>query len=164
MIRTGLLPALAVVFAAQLVAQQVNPAVMERHPSANHGIAHYGKWASAVLAVAFTGLAAGEHASSDNAFGQLLDICRANPSKCTLGPSGGYTDPASEDLYQTSLHHERRARVRLLAGQASLVLAAGLFLADRGRRGNEPDNIPYRGLVVVEPEAGGARVGMRLTF
>lgn len=162
MIRTGLLPALAVTFAAQLVAQHVNPAVTERHASANHGIAHYGKWASAVLAVAFTGLAAREHASSDDAFSQLLDICHANASRCTVGSSGSYTDPTSEDLYQTSVHHERQARLRLLAGQASLLLAAGLFLADRGGRDGGPDNIPYH--LTLEARAGGAQVTMRFTF
>ena len=135
MIRIGLLPALAVTLAAPLPAQQVNPPVTADHASWNRGLVHYGKWVSVALAVAFTGLAAHEHARSDDAFSQLLDICRADTAKCALGPSGSYVDPTSEQLYQTSLQYTRQARVRLLAGQASLLLAAGLFLADRGRHG-----------------------------
>ena len=165
MIRIGLLPALAVMLAAPLAAQQVNPAVTAGHASSNRGLVHYGKWVSAALAVTFTGLGAHEHASSDRAFSQLLDVCRAAPANCVLGPGGTYLNPASEQMYQTSVDYERRARVRLLAGQASLLLAAGLFLADHGRDTNEPDNIPYHGLmVVVEPRGGGARVGVRLRF
>jgi hypothetical protein len=164
MTRLGLLPALAVTLAAPLAAQRVNPAVTAGHASRNRGLAHYGKWVSAALAVTFTGLGVHEHASSDQAFSQLLDNCRADPANCALGPSGNYIDPTSEQLYQASLHHARQARVRLLAGQASLLLAAGLFLADRGRHANEPGNIPYHGLVVVDAGGDGARVGVRFRF
>jgi hypothetical protein len=162
MIRIGVLPALALTLAAPLAAQRVNPAVTADHASGDHGLAHYGKWVSAALAVTFTGLGAYEHASSDRAFSQLLEICRADPATCALGPSGSYVDSSSEQLYQKSLHHARQARVRLLAGQASLLLAAGLFLADHGRHGNEPDNVPYH--LTVESRAGGARLGVRFTF
>jgi hypothetical protein len=165
MTRIGLFPALALTLAAPLAAQQVNPAVPADHASWNRGLVHYGKWVSAALAVTFTGLGAHEYASSDQAFSHLLDICRATPASCALGPSGTYVTPTNGQLYQTSIDYERRARVRLLAGQASLLLAAGLFLADRGRHANEPDNIPYHVLAVsVEPQAGGARVGVRVTF
>jgi hypothetical protein len=164
MIRLGLLPALAVTLAASLGAQQVNPAVAAGHGSSSSWLVHYGKWLSAAVAVTFTGLGAREYARSDDAFSQLLDICHADVAKCTLGPGGSYVNTASEDLYQTSLRYERRARVRLLAGQASLLLAAGLFLADHGGHGEGPGNIPYHGLVLVEQEAGGARVGVRVRF
>jgi hypothetical protein len=165
MTRIGLLPALAVTLAAPLAAQQVNPAVAASHGSWNRGLVHYGKWVSAALAVTFIGLGAREHASSDDAFSQLLDSCHADPANCALSPSGSYVNPASEQLYQMSTHFERRARVRLLAGQASLLLAAGLFLADHGRHADEPDNIPYHGLTVaVEPQAGAARLGVQLRF
>ena len=163
MTRIGLVPVFVVMLAAPLAAQRVDPTVT-RHGSWSRGLVHYGKWMSAALAVTFTGLGAREHASSDDAFSQLLQTCRADSAKCAIDPSGGYVNPASEALYQTSIHHERRARVRLLAAQASLLLAAGLFLADHGRGEEGPDNIPYHGLVFVDPEAGGARVGMRVRF
>jgi len=164
MIRIGLLVALAIMLVTRLPAQQGNPAVTGAKPSRGHGIAYYGKWVSAALAVTFTGLGAHEYSNSDDAFRQLLNTCRADAALCTLTPGGTYTSPASEGLYQTSLRYQRRARVRLLAGQASLLLAAGLFLADHGGRGNEPGNIPYPAFVVVEPRAGGARVGVRVKF
>jgi hypothetical protein len=162
MIRIGFLPALAVTLAAPLAAQRVDPAVTADHASWNRGLAHYGKWVSAALAVTFTGLGAHEHASSDQAFSQLLDVCRADPANCALGPGGSYVDPTSEQLYQKSLHYARLARVRLFAGQASLLLAAALFLADRRSLGSEPGNIPYH--LTVESRASGAQVGVRLRF
>ena len=162
MTRIGLVPVLAVMLAAPLAAQRVDPTVTARHGSWSRGLVHYGKWMSAALAVTFTGLGAREHASSDDAFSQLLEICRLDTAKCASDPSGGYVTPSSEALYQTSIHHERRARVRLLAAQASLLLAAGLFLADHGRGGDGPDNIPYH--LSVEAGADGARVGVRLKF
>jgi hypothetical protein len=162
MIRIGLVAAIAVTLAAPLSAQQVNPAATTRHASWNRGVVHYGKWVSAAMAVTFIGLGAHEYAKSDDAFSELLAICRADAAQCALNPGGNYANPTSEDLYQTSLHHERRARVRLLAGQASLLLAAGLFLADHGRRGSEPGNIPYH--LTVEARAGEALVGVRVRF
>ena len=164
MIRFGFVLAIAVLLAAPVAAQQVNPAATTRHASGNRGLIRYGKWVSAAMAASFIGFGAHEYARSDDAFGQLLDMCRADAAQCARNPGGTYVNQASEDLYQTSLHHERRARVRLLAGQASLLLAASLFLADHGRHGSEPGNIPYRGLILVEQQATGARVGLRVRF
>jgi hypothetical protein len=162
MTRIGLFPVLAVMLAGPLAAQQVNPAVSAHHAPWDHGWVHYGKWASAVLAATFIGLGAHEVARSDDAFHQLLTTCRVDVAKCVLDPSGAYVNPTNEQLYQTSLDYERRARVRLLAGQASLMLAAGLFLADRGRHADEPDNVPYH--LTVEPGADATRVGVRVQF
>jgi hypothetical protein len=161
MMRIGLLPAIAIACVAPLAAQQVNPAVTA-HAASKHGLAHYGKWLSAAAAITLTGLGAHEYASSDDAYRELRNICRADATRCAIGSSGSYTNAASEDLYQASIRYARRARVRLLAGQASLLLAAGLFLADHGRRGSEPGNIPYH--LTVESQGGGARVGVRVNF
>lgn len=164
MIRFGLILAVAVTLAAPLGAQLATPAAVTDHTPWHVGVVHYGKWLSAALAVTFTGLAAREHANSDDAYRQLLDACRSNAAQCALTPGGTYVNAASEELYQTSVQYQQRARAWLLAGQASLLLTAGLFLADHGRRGNEPGNVPYPGFVVVEPRVNGARVGMRFTF
>jgi hypothetical protein len=153
-----------VLLAGPLAAQQVNPAVTAHHAPWSHGLVHYGKWASAALAVTFIGLGAHEYARSDAAFRQLLTVCHADATQCARNASGTYVNPTSEQIYQTSIHYERRARVRLLAGQAGVLLAAALFLADRGREASGPGNIPYRGLILVEQQAAGARVGMRLRF
>ena len=160
-----LFPMLALAVAAPLTAQEVSPALHVRHAAWSRVLVHYGKWAAAATAVTFTALGAHEHQNSNRVFSQLLDRCRANVVDCTLGPDGSYLDPASEQLYQTSIHFDRRARLRLLLGQASLLASAGLFLADLRHHANGPDNIPYRGLkLTVEPRIDGARVGVRVMF
>ena len=117
----------------------------------------------AAAAVTFTALGAHEHQNSNAVFGQLLDRCRANTADCTLGPDGTYLDGASEQLYRSSVHFDRRARLRLLLGQASLLAGAGLFLADLRHRANGPGNIPYRGVKLwVAPRGSGAQVGVRV--
>lgn len=126
---------------------------------------HWGKWLVAGGAVAFTVMGAHEHASSNRDFRTLLSMCRANNADCLLGPDGRYVNPAAEQLYQSSIHFDRRARVRLLAGQATLLVAAGLFIADLAHHASGPGNKPFSPLEVgVDERTGGARVGVRLTF
>ena len=158
-----LVPMLALAIATPLAAQDVSPALHVRHATWSRGLVHYGKWVVAAAAVTFTALGAHEHQNSNAVFGELLDRCRANTADCTLGPDGKYIDAASEQLYQTSLHFDRRARLRLLLGQASLLAGAGLFLADLRHHATGPDNIPYRGLELwVAPRGSGAQVGVRV--
>ncbi len=126
------------------------------------GAAHYGKWLAAGVAVAFTAMGAHEHENSNRVFGQLLDLCRADGTACLLGPDGRYANPAAERLYQSSIDYDRRAHVRLLAGQGSLLVAAGLFIADLRHHTSGPGNIPLK--AAVDPRTGGARVGVRWNF
>jgi hypothetical protein len=146
-----------------LAAQQPHPAPTAERRAAGRGLPHYGKWLGAALAVTFTALAAREHSSSDRAFSQLLTMCRTNATDCRRNPDGTYTNPATEQLYQTSLRFDRRAQARLFAAQASALLTAALFLADHNRRPGGPDNIPLHGLAVAW-ERDGARVGVRVKF
>ncbi len=126
---------------------------------------HYGKWSVAAVAVAFTALGAHEHQSSNRVFRQLLDLCLANSADCALASDGTYRNPAAEQLYQTSIHYDGRARVRLLLGQVSLLASAGLFLADLRHRSNDPGNIPFRGAkLTVEPGRDATRVGVLVRF
>ena len=126
---------------------------------------HWGKWLAAGSAVAFTVMGAHEHSRSNREFSQLLTLCRANNNDCLLGTDGTYLNPAAEQLYQVSLHFDRRARVRLLAGQATLLVAAGLFIADVTRHPGGPVNKPFAPLEVSgDVRTGGARVGVRVTF
>ncbi|HUL03910.1 MAG TPA: hypothetical protein VLV16_11845 [Gemmatimonadales bacterium] len=117
---------------------------------------HYGKWAAAAGAVALTVLGAQEHNKSNDVYGNLLDLCHADDKNCALNPNGTYIDPGAEEMYQSSLSYDRRARARLIAGQVSLLLCAGLFVADLRHKG--PENIP----VHIDPLAG--RVGVRVRF
>src|SRR5439155_1221382 len=80
------------------------------------------------VAVAFTVMGAHEHDNSNRVFSHLLDICRADDTACRLASDGRYVNPAAEQLYQASIAYDRRAHVRLLAGQGSLLAAAGLFI------------------------------------
>ena len=126
---------------------------------------HYGKWTAAAVAATFIALGAHEHQSSNRVFRQLLDLCLANSADCALASDGSYRNPAAEQLYQTSIHYDGRARVRLLLGQVSLLASAGLFLADLRHRSNDPGNIPFRGAkLTVAPQGSGARVGVRIVF
>jgi len=128
-------------------------------------VVHYGKWLVAGGAVAFTVMGAHEHSSSNREFGALLSMCRADNTDCLLGPDGRYLNATAEQLYQSSIHFDRRARVRLLAGQATLLVAAGLFIADLAHHASGPGNKPFSPLEVSgDVRTGGARVGVRLTF
>ena len=162
--RIGLLSALALTLATVLAAQQGKPGPAADH-GARSGLVHYGKWVTAALAVTFTALGAHEHTNSNESFRQLLHLCHANNANCTLAPDGSYLTPSAEQLYQTSLSFDRRARLRLLVGQASLLASAGLFLADLGRHAGGPDNIPYPPVKLsVDARTGAALVGFRVRF
>lgn len=128
-------------------------------------VAHYGKWVTAATAVAFTWLAVREHERSQDAWDRLLGICAGNSADCALGPDGRYLNAAAEQLYQTSLHYDGRARVRLLAGQGALLVTVGLFILDLKRGGNGPEDIPFAPLEISpDRRTGGARVGLRIAF
>ena len=123
---------------------------------------HWGKWLASGVAVAFTVMGAHEHDNSNRVFSQLLDMCRADDAACRLASDGRYVNPAAEQLYQASIAYDRRAHVRLLAGQGSLLAAAGMFIADLRHHTGGPGNIPLR--VTVDPRTGGAQVGVRWNF
>lgn len=145
-----------------LLALLVPRALTAQHDGVGRPLVHYGKWAAAALAVTFTVLGAREHSKSDQVFGDLLALCRADNANCLLGSDGSYRDATAENLYQTSVAFDRRARTRLVAGQVSLLLCAGLFLADLSRHARGPGNVPFHGIQLwVDPRAGSARIGLR---
>jgi len=124
---------------------------------------HYGKWAAAALAVTLTVLGAEQHKKGNDAYNNLLDRCHTSNANCVLLPDGTYQNPASEELYQSSLTSDHRARARLIAGQVSLLLCASLFVADLRHHAEGPDNIPLHGMrVVIDPM--GRRVGVGVRF
>ncbi len=126
------------------------------------GTVHWGKWLASAAAIAFTVMGAHEHDNSNRVFSQLLDMCRADDAACRLTSDGRYVNPAAEQLYQASIAYDRRAHVRLLAGQGSLLAAAGLFIADLRHHTGGPGNIPLK--LAVDPRTGGAQVGVRWNF
>ncbi len=123
----------------------------------------YGKWVLLAGSIGMNYLAVRAHDRADDAFDALEGECAAVQERCALGPEGSYSDPAIEELYQTSLRHDRSARLWLIGGETALVGSAALFIWELARPKDRPDNIPF------EPEvrvlrAGGTGLGVRLAF
>lgn len=142
--------ALAVVLTSPAAAQGTGPLV------------RYGKWVLAAGAVGMNLLAARAHDRADESFDGIEEACFLSPSRCTLGPDGGYADSHIEGLYQTSLHYDRSARRWLIAGETALLGAAAMFVWEMTRKTHKPDNIPF------EPEVRSLRqatgVGVRIAW
>lgn len=161
--RGGWLIVIALGAAPPLLAQ--GDSALGRRAGGAPPVVHYGKWVAAAAAVTLTALGAHEHANSDRMWSQLLTLCRANNADCRLAADGRYANPAAEQLYQASLGFDRRARTRLLAGQASLLIAATLFILDLRHHSGAPGNIPFAPLEVSGAVGPGvARLGVRLAF
>jgi hypothetical protein len=123
----------------------------------------YGKWVMLAGSLGMNYLAVRAHNRADDTFDGLKSRCGEAQERCALGPGGAYADPEIEDLYQTSLRYDRRARLWLIGGETALAGAAALFVWELTRPKGRPDNIPF------EPEvrslrAGGTGLGMRLAF
>lgn len=98
-----------------------------------------------------------ESSRADDAYRSLRRLCATDQPRCLLS-GGRYADGGAEALYQASNDGDRRARLGLLAGQATLLGSAAFFIVDLGH-GGPPENIPYE-----PPAARGARLsaGLRL--
>jgi hypothetical protein len=122
----------------------------------------YGKWVLAAGAVGLNLMASRDHEHADDAFDELRNFCFDNFDRCAVGPTGRYLNPASERLYQISLHYDRRARTWLFTGETALVAAAGMFVWELTRRTDKPDNIPFEPEVRSLERATG--VGVRIAW
>lgn len=122
----------------------------------------YGKWVLVAGSVGMNYLALRAHNRADDAFDALEAQCLGTPTRCDLGPAGGYLDPEIEGLYQSSLRYDRIARGWLIGGESALAGAAVLFVWELTRPKGRPDNIPF------EPEVRSMRgrtgLGFRVAF
>jgi hypothetical protein len=122
----------------------------------------YGKWVLLAASIGMGLKAASAHRDADRAFDRLDRHCINQPAGCAQDGSGRYLDPVAEDLYQSSLSHDRHARNWLIGGEAALVGAAGLFVWELTRPKSLPRNIPF------EPQirwtGRETRLGVRATF
>ena len=123
----------------------------------------YGKWVVLAGSLGMNYLAVRAHNRAEDTFDVLESRCSVAQERCALGPGGAYADPEIEGLYQTSLRHDRRARLWLIGGETALAGAAVLFVWELTRPKGRPDNIPF------EPEvrslrAGGTGLGLRFGF
>jgi hypothetical protein len=159
----ALLGLVSVALVAPLAAQEAAPAPGR---SWTRPVARWGKWLTAAAAVGFTALAVREHAQSADSWDALLSICRTDNADCAIGPNGRYLNIIAENHYQRSLYFDARARRRLVVGQATLVVAAALFIVDLSRGRNGPPNVPFdpNRLEVGPGAGGGTRIGVRLQF
>ena len=157
-------------YAVLMVALTPAPLVAQHPPVEMSGgwtrtVAHWGKWATAAAAVVFTGMAAHEQERSNDHWDRLLDICRADNASCVVGPDGRYVDAQAEYEYQYAVLYDGRARTRLIAGQAALLVTVGLFLLDRRPGSDGPDNIPLSPFTISgNLRTGETRLGIRLGF
>lgn len=154
---------LTAAWTAPLCSQEAGP---EPRQSWIRPVARYGKWLTTATAIVFTSIAVREHTHSAESWDQLMLICRTDNADCTVGPDGRYLNTIAENYYQRSLYFDARARRRLLIGQAAVVVAASLFIADLTRGPNGPPNIPFDpNKLVLEPTgAGRTKIGWRLEF
>jgi hypothetical protein len=123
----------------------------------------YGKWALLAGAIGMNYLAVRAHDRADEVFDVLEAECSTVNERCALGPGGSYADPAIENLYQTSLRYDRRARLWLIGGETALVGSAALFIWELARPKGRPDNIPFEPEMRVMP-AGRTGLGFRMAF
>ena len=123
----------------------------------------YGKWVLVAGSIGMNYLADRAHDRADDAFNALQASCLDAHERCALGEGGTYADPEIEGLYQSSLDHDRRARLWLIGGETALAGAAALFVWELTRPKGRPDNIPFKP-EVRSLRAGGTGVGLRLTF
>lgn len=154
-----------VAFAATpLAAQQAAP----RPPGTGHRsrfVIHWGKWATAAGAIAFTAMGAREHHYSDVEWNQLLDVCRNNNADCSVGSNGRYVNNNAELLYQASIKFDGRARRWLIGAQAAALVTAALFISDLRHHTDEPGNIPFKPVSLeVAPTRTGAALSVRVAF
>ena len=126
-------------------------------------IVKYGKWALLASAIGMNYLAVRAHDRADNVFDVIEAECLTDQQRCALGPGGGYADPALEELYQTSLRYDRRARLWLIGGESALVGSAAMFIWELARPKHRPDNIPFEPEMRVMP-AGRTGLGLRVAF
>jgi hypothetical protein len=126
-------------------------------------VVKYGKWALLAGAIGMNYLAVRAHDRADEVFNVIEAECSTDQQRCTLGAGGGYADPGLEDLYQTSLRYDRRARLWLIGGESALVGSAAMFIWELTRPKNRPDNIPFEPELRVMP-AGRTGLGLRFAF
>jgi hypothetical protein len=128
-------------------------------------VTHYGKWVAAAGAVGLTALAIEQHRHSNDAWNALLAICNNDSQNCSIGPDGRYRNYQSEYQYQLALYYDHRARLRLVAGQVSLLAAVGLFVADLHSGSGTTTNIPVKPVTLrLTPTADGAALSLHLAF
>lgn len=140
------------------LAAVASPLVAQESPF----LVKYGKWIGFAAALGMGLKSADAHADANHAFDRLRAYCQVDRTRCQTGPNGRYLDPVSERYYQSSLDHDRRARLWLLGGEVTFLGATTMFVWELTRPKKPPENIPF------EPEfrvlSDRTEVGFRIPF
>ena len=119
------------------------------------------KWALVGVAAGFGVYALTQSREAEASYSDLKDICTVEPQRCQT-QNGRYVDAEAERLFDRSLAYDRRSRIGIIRGQASLLGGVVLFIYDlRHTRG--PRDIPYptSSAALSAPSVG---LGVRLSF
>lgn len=101
------------------------------------------KWLTLGTAVGFGALGFSLHADANDAFAELERSCQADADNCRRRtPSGAYSDPRLESLYQDVVDKDAQARLSLIGAQLSFGVSVLLFIVDF-QRDEGPGDIPY---------------------
>jgi hypothetical protein len=119
------------------------------------------KWTLLAASVGLGWWAYTESNRADDAYRDLRRLCDVDQARCTV-TGGAYVDARAEALYARSNAGDRRARMGLLTGQATLLGSAAFFIVDL-RHGGAPENIPYDPPAAAPPPAK-LRVGFRIAL
>lgn len=110
------------------------------------------KWTTLAASIGLGAAGAVWHRDANDIFTQLDALCKADPDNCRdRNPDGSYADPLLEDMYQTVLEKDGRARTAFVGAQVSFGISVLLFIVDF-QQDDGPGNIPY------DPDDGQSRL------
>lgn len=148
--------------AAPVVARaQASDSTAASHTPWYVSVSHYGRWPALGVAAGLIAVAIHAHDQAASTFSDLVQRCHSDPNQCHLAADGTYRNAAMEQRFQATLRDDRRASRWILAGQAVLLTAGGMFVLDLLAYDREPKNIPYTPIRVV---ATPGRLEFRLPF
>lgn len=139
------------------------PAAGRPVPHPRRTVVRASKWALLGATVGFGAYAIRHTARAQEHYDALIAACTTSPARCDLA-DGRYPDAGIERLYQRTLAQDRRARIGIVGGQATLLGSLALFIYDL-RNGRGPSDIPYPGSGAAARAASpGVAAGFRLAF
>lgn len=101
------------------------------------------KWLTLAASIGLGAAGAVWHHDANDIFTQLDALCKADPDNCReRNTDGSYADPLLEDMYQTVLEKDGRARTAFVGAQVSFGVSVLLFIVDF-QQDDGPGNIPY---------------------
>jgi hypothetical protein len=120
------------------------------------------KWSLLAVSAGLGYYAWQQNRIADARYADLQNACVRAPEQCQL-TTRHYDDPALEDLYRQTNHHDAVAQRGMLFGEAALLGSATFFILDL-RHGQKPEDIPYDPTRRSRGAGHALRVGVRWHF